>query len=293
MRHLISWLDSEKANDIVARSHNFYMYRYFTRLVLLLWFGTQQCSVADQPRQPSFYFWQTQMHFDSTAWQNLTRFSGQQPLYLRMFDVDYNSASESAIPVGDLAVIAKTAVTDGRPIIPVVYFTNRVFENLKEEQVSALTRKTCSRILQHLENWNAGNCLEIQIDCDWTAGTRERYFQFLAAFRAHSAPKKVSCTVRLHQYRDRKQMGIPPVDRGMLMCYNVADPKLVRTINSIFDPRLVKGYLKAPPYPLPLDVALPIFGWGTWFRGNDFLGLMSNLNNANSYDSMLYVEESP
>lgn len=82
--------------------------------------------------------------------------------------------------------------------------------------------------------------------------------------------------MRLHQFRDRKDNGIPPVQRGTLMCYNMSSPRDTATQNAIFDLSLLQGYLKdQPEYPLPLDVALPVFSWGAWFRSGEFRGLLS------------------
>lgn len=244
------------------------------------------------------------MHFDSAEWAHLSAISGKRPLYVRVFDVDYSAGYDNAVPLADLDVDYNSSVSDGRPVIPTVYITNRVFEQLNDTQVVKLAEKIRIRIIKHIERWEyrvaeamiptqpTGDsadvvmrdsvrndwyhrCNEVQIDCDWTAKTRERYFTFLQAMKVEIAPKKLSCTVRLHQYRDRRSSGIPPVDWGMLMCYNVDDPKKLSAGNAIFDPELVKGYLKAQQYPLPLDVALPAFSWGAWFRGDQFQGLLA------------------
>lgn len=243
------------------------------------------------------------MNFDSAEWAHLSAISGKQPLYVRVFDVDYSGGYDNAVPLADLDVDYNSSISDGRQIIPTVYITNRVFDQLNDTQVVKLAEKIRKRITKRFESWEYGvisamlptqptgeeadekmrdsvrndwyqRCNEIQIDCDWTAKTRDRYFIFLRAMKAEIAPKNLTCTVRLHQYRDRRSSGIPPVDRGMLMCYNVDDPKKVSADNAIFDPDLVKGYLKAQQYPLPLDVALPVFSWGTWFRGEEFQGLL-------------------
>lgn len=289
-------------------------------LGLLALLGWRQC--ANRPAhqfRPGFYYWKTSMRFDSNDWQQLTRFSGNEPLYLRMFDVDYSAGYNNAVPVGGLS--PQGSVSDGRQVIPTVFITNRVFEQLSDSLVMILADKVRNRIVRRLEDWrfnvswqiwptrdgehpernvamrdSLGNdwmkrCNEIQIDCDWTAATRDRYFKFLRAFRQRVAPARVSCTVRLHQYRDRAKSGIPPVDRGMLMCYNVADPKQESTSNAIFDPALIKGYLKASTYPLPLDVALPLFSWGAWFRDGDFKGLLGGWDERSTTDKSLFQAE--
>ena len=80
-----------------------------------------------------------------------------------------------------------------------------------------------------------------------------------------------------HQYRDRKTMGIPPVERVMLMCYNTGDPKKLAESNAILDAQVVKYYLKGKKYPREMDVALPQFNWGAWYRAGAFQGLLRDL----------------
>jgi len=61
-------------------------------IALLIGAGWRQCSnIPERPTQPCFYFWKTEMAFDSAEWQRFTRLSGQQPLSVRMFDVDYSA----------------------------------------------------------------------------------------------------------------------------------------------------------------------------------------------------------
>jgi hypothetical protein len=102
----------------------------------------------------------------------------------------------------------------------------------------------------------------------------------LQGVRRRLAVKKIklSATVRLHQVKYRSETGVPPVDRGMLMVYNVEPVQKLQTANSIFNPAVVKDYLQdSEGYPLPSDVALPIFSWGVVFQGNRFIGLVNQL----------------
>ncbi|WP_449399704.1 hypothetical protein [Chryseobacterium wanjuense] len=55
---------------------------------------------------------------------------------------------------------------------------------------------------------------EIQIDCDWTAGIRDDYFKFLKELKKVSG-KEITCTLRLHQVKDKNLTGIPPVEKSI------------------------------------------------------------------------------
>lgn len=115
---------------------------------------------------------------------------------------------------------------------------------------------------------------EIQIDCDWTAKTKEKYFRFLHSLKQQLPGKKVSVTVRLYPYKYPGKIGVPPVDKAVLMCYNMGHINEPQTTNSVFDINELKQYLDAKDYPLPLDIALPIFGWYAWFHGPQFKGII-------------------
>ena len=70
-------------------------------------------------------------------------------------------------------------------------------------------------------------------------------------------------------------MGVPPVDKGLLMCYNMSSIKNETTANSVFSIKDLEQYLVAPGnYPLPLDVALPVFGWYAWFSNGNYKGIV-------------------
>ena len=71
---------------------------------------------------------------------------------------------------------------------------------------------------------------------------------------------------------------MPPVDRGLLMCYNMGNLKDPATLNSILETNELKKYTGSlSTYPLPLDIALPLFEWKVLFRNNIYKGLIQTL----------------
>jgi hypothetical protein len=129
----------------------------------------------------------------------------------------------------------------------------------------------------------------VLFDCDWTATTRDAYFSFLEKMRSRlPASTSRSVTIRLHQYQRPADTGVPPAERGLLMLYNtgdVEDPTGNRS--SIFDPRDAHRYLDNAPqsYPLPLDLALPLFSWGLVFREGELWKIIPELNASQLTDS--------
>lgn len=193
-------------------------------------------------------------------------------LYVRYFDVKWEGGT--AVPVS-VAKLDWTTLPEETVIIPVVFITNETFRNLSPEQSTQLAAKTAQKI----QAMSAGMSFEeIQIDCDWSAGTRERYFLFLNKLKKIWPSVQLSVTIRLHQVKYRTEAGIPPADRGMMMPYNLDNPSRFSLQNSIYDSQEAAQYLHhQPPYPLPCDVALPLFSWGVQFRGDEFRGFLHGL----------------
>jgi hypothetical protein len=175
-----------------------------------------------------------------------------------------------------------------------VFITNRVFEQIDSTNIPQLAERLVRRCLpaydqkdlayeeRHLLHLytNRVKVKEIQIDCDWTQKTAPAYFQFLQAFRQllPSDNMVLSATIRLHQYKYPANTGVPPVNRGMLMMYNITDPKQYGPVNSIFDVDKAKAYFTSnKKYPLPLDMALPAWSWCIIFRNGRFYQIENGL----------------
>ncbi len=100
--------------------------------------------------------------------------------------------------------------------------------------------------------------------------------------------KKISCTLRLHQIKDRDKTGIPPVSKGYLMCYATSSPKDKDVENSILDLNMLKSYTKnIESYSLPFAVALPIYSWGVVTNHLGNIKLINNIDISNITDKLL------
>ncbi|RFM32121.1 hypothetical protein [Chitinophaga silvisoli] len=256
---------------------------------------------AHQPKQGShaFYYWKFDNESDPSTDTGLIRKLHVDHFYIHYFDVDWSEALGMPVPKG-----ARYYFSDITPMVngtycPVVFITNRTFETMGEDSCEWLAGKITAKINdmtagfeEHAAgqaykvgmNWleekpkiiarREGLHKEVQIDCDWTPATKDKYFHFLRAFKALNKEKELSATIRLYPYKYYRKMGIPPIDRGMLMCYNMDRIDKLATANSVFDKKVLTSYLVGTHYPLPLDVSFPIFGWYAWFRGNQFRGIV-------------------
>ena len=214
--------------------------------MLLLFTG---CTSTPPPPTYAFYHWQTELHVPT---QLLTDYRADR-LYIKVFDVSWED--------GRAEPAAILQAGDSVPVeaVPVIFLTNEVFQH----PVGTLARDVTDLLARSFSY----PFTELQLDCDWTAGTQAAYFSFLQQLREQLPGKVISCTVRLHQYRDRELQGIPPVDRAVLMAYNTGDLGSWETENSIVDVAAIDAYThNQPPYPLPLDLAVAVYDWAAVYR---------------------------
>ena len=246
----------------------------------------------------SAYYWSTTWQMDSSKKDFIQKHHIKR-LYVRFFDV-VRDADGEIMPNATLQFDTtdenmtveekekESLMPKGMEIIPVVYIVNDCFKTKNkpdpissdksvristEETPRQLTDKIMNRILQMNEANDIENVKEIQIDCDWTASTKDAYFEFLHILKEKAKDKKMqlSATIRLHQL----SMTPPPVDRGILMMYNTGDVKQLSCQKPILDMKDVVPYIQhLGSYPLPLSAAYPLFSWRILFREGKFIGIM-------------------
>lgn len=206
----------------------------------------------------TFYYWKTKLALNSDEKKALGHTSVPY-LYTRFFDID--KSGEKFLPVGIITKDQSFKVQ--QQIAPVVFITNRSFLYIKKEEISFLARSINELVNKKITDYDLNSAAEIQIDCDWTVGTRDDYFAFLKELKKISG-KEITSTLRLHQVKDKTTMGIPPVDKAYLMCYSTSSPLENSDKNSILDVNILKSYLAhIDQYPIrKIEVALPIYSWG-------------------------------
>lgn len=206
----------------------------------------------------TFYYWKTKLTLDKTEKGVLNKATAPY-LYTRFFDIDKIDGKFQ--PVGTITK-DKSFETD-KQIIPTVFITNRTFLYISKEEITFIAKNINDLVKKKSSEYHLKTNNEIQIDCDWTAGTKDDYFKFLKELKKISG-KEITCTLRLHQVKDKAQTGIPPVEKVYLMCYSTSSPLENSDKNSILDVNILKSYLsKIDEYPIKkIEVALPIYSWG-------------------------------
>jgi hypothetical protein len=235
----------------------------------------------------SFYYWKTS--FSLTTQQSaLLKEAAENQLYLRLFDVIWNAEAGAAIPN---ALLSADQIPGGLKICPVIYLTNKTFENTPPGAADSLASKV-NQLTKRMAALHHFRYQRIQLDCDWTAGTRESYFNFLKALKRYSG-KKLEVTIRLHQIKYPERSGVPPVDKGVLMFYNMGKISAgLQDHNSIYNPVDAEKYISfLAHYALPLDVALPVFSWAIHIRSGNVIQVygqigLNELNQKNNFKQL-------
>jgi hypothetical protein len=265
----------------------------------------------------SFCYWKTDLNFQKED-DSLMRELDVKHLYVRFFDVDWNPYAKEPLPV---ATIGNVSLNESNPdITPSVFITNEVVLQSTKKQLDSLAVRIAQRVNQigvkmnetkadvianaivypkdyykqkdyKRINYDSVKALElaklkvdfkeILIDCDWSEKSKDNYFYLLKQIKKGFPTAQISSTIRLWQYKFASKAGIPPVDKGLLMCYNLTKPDDFKTKNSIGTSNELAQYITHSEYKLKLDIALPLYSWAVVFRGNQFKGILSD------YDQLL------
>lgn len=234
-------------------------------IYLLLFLILSACSQNPfENKQISFYHWKT---FPDDKLQ-LREYLDQGPtdkLYYRFFDL--KTEGQRIVPVAQAQI--DTGLINNKSVAACIFISNDCFSNTYREESKGLAERCLQKINFMLQEKNLTKQWdELQIDCDWTQSTKENYFKFLSHLK-ELLPEEItlSATIRLHQVKYPDKTGVPPVDKGSLMCYNMDDIADLESPNSIYNTSILKTYIDSKSsYPLSLDIALPLFEWHLLFR---------------------------
>lgn len=216
----------------------------------------------NEPLTISFYSWEN----------NFDKKDINEKLYIKVLDIAYSTKLE---------IVTTNLKTTPKDFIPVIYITNETMKNVDYSLVS-------NAILKTLKNLNFN---EVQIDCDWSDSSQSNYFKLLEDLKT-KLNKPLSATIRLHQIKYYVKTGVPPVDYGVLMYYNMSDITNIDTKNSILDNDIAKKYhYNFDNYKLKLKLALPLYSQAIQFRENKALSIFEGVERSD-FDSN-FIEISP
>lgn len=256
---------------------------YRLLIVILFTLALSGCKTKREQRkiENSFYYWKSVFKLSDFEKSKLAQLE-VKTIYIKYFDVDWDEQLNKPIPKAKLR-FENFELPAKIQIIPTVFITNACIQKIDSLKIETLA----GQILELINTINKegevayktwmSQPVEIQIDCDWTQSTGKKYFHLLNIIKSKIKPTALSCTIRLHQIKYLTKSGVPPVNRGLLMCYNMGNLKDPTTKNSILETTELEKYVgQLSNYPLPLDIALPLFEWKVLFRNNFYNGLIQN-----------------
>ena len=123
----------------------------------------------------AFYHWKSVFNITEYEKKTLTDLN-VKTLYVRFFDINWDNNLQQPLPLAQLRIknqffLKKEPVS----IIPVVFITNSCIRNIDTSQVEETGIKI-STLINKICSVNQFRFSELQIDCDWTESTKEKYF---------------------------------------------------------------------------------------------------------------------
>lgn len=256
---------------------------YFTAYILLLL--TLASCHKKRVVNNSFYYWKTVYEHNAVEDQYFNKLHCTK-LYIRIMDV----AAGDGAPAPVSPVTFKHTIPHAVQIVPVVFIVNEVLRNQTNAQLDNLAAKIVYYVSGKVKQSGKVAYNELQIDCDWTRTTRDNYFYLLKRIKSHLGNKILTATLRLHQLKNQKSNGVPPVSRVMLMCYNMGNLRQYGPQNSILEQSELQKYIGSnlSDYHIPIDIGLPLFSWAVVFRHGEYAGISKRLNEEALNDKMRF-----
>ncbi len=244
--------------------HHFKVYLFFWVLIIL--FGCKNNSERRVNR--GFYYWKTVLSISEDE-KNYLKTLQINKLYLRLGDLEWSTTHQRAILKN--TIIFRDSIPTFLEVCPTIFIVNEMLDSIQEQDIEATANYIHNAVIGLLKT----KTNTLQIDCDWNKKTQNKYFKLLQALK-NRCPWALSATIRLHQIKFKQKTGVPPVSQGLLMCYNMSNPRLFNPTNSIIDLKLVDSYTKnLEQYPIQLDIGLPLFSWVAVFRNKKFKRLVT------------------
>ncbi|MCG3660231.1 hypothetical protein [Aliarcobacter butzleri] len=217
-------------------------------LILLITLSFFSKTIKNENSTISFYSWENSFDIKDT----------NEKLYIKVLDIAFSTKLEP---------IKTNLKTIPKDFVPVIYITNETMKNVDYSLIN-------NEILLILKDLNFD---EVQIDCDWSDSSQSNYFNLLSDLKT-KLNKTISATIRLHQIKYYMRTGVPPIDYGVLMYYNMSNIGDFDTKNSILDNEIAKKYhYNFDTYPLKLKVALPLYSQAIQFRQNKALSIFEGV----------------
>jgi hypothetical protein len=143
----------------------------------------------------AFYYWKSNDYNFSDKESKILKDNKVSKIYQKYFEVDY-SETQGCFPYSKTSL--SNYYSDSLLIIPVIFIKNEVFSKSTNAELDSLAKNIDYLVNKYnIEKHERDSVLnEIQIDCDWTLSTKDKYFYLIKSIKKLSN-KKISCTLRL------------------------------------------------------------------------------------------------
>ena len=121
----------------------------------------------------SFYYWKTVYKTNKIESDYVHHFNAHK-LYMRIMDIDMDPDLQFPAPVSP--IVFKDKLPDTLQIVPIVFIVNDILKTLSKTQLTDLANKIIPYVNSKVNQAGKNTYNELQIDCDWTAATRDSYF---------------------------------------------------------------------------------------------------------------------
>ncbi|WP_018343606.1 hypothetical protein [Cytophaga aurantiaca] len=244
------------------------------------------CKTKEKPSQitNAIYVWNERSGYNyfSDEELNFIKVNNIQQVYCKLADVSWDE-TDHAYPHDINQLPGDRVLQTFINIVPCIFMENSVMLKSTKPELEYMAQKIAARI----KNFDKHTKI-CQVDCDWSAASKDNYFFFLEKMKQHLDSTKLSVTLRLYQYKYPEKTGVPPADRVTLMLYNFNSPTVYRQENSIFDKAEASKYITGKKYALPMDFALPAFSWNVVYDHEDkFAGF---LKLSGDFDKIEYLK---
>lgn len=210
--------------------------------------------------------------------------------YLVLFEIDLNPGTQDWRLAYSIPRSAQINLKRGTPVIKV---HRRAIDSLTQTGIDHLSDQ-CLQQMDRMVNWEEVS--EVVIQATWLPASQTPYFQFVSALRAKLAEKKIKlgAVIPLTYLQFRNEIGIPPVDFGIVNLYSPIQLQSLNEQGKLLGRNQLDPYLmNFSDYPLSLRVMVPGPIWAIIVRDKKPLHVLPTVSREelNETEGMELLEE--
>ena len=156
------------------------------------------CSAPKPPAVRAYYFWKSDFRLSPNEQRQLFDTLHITKLYLKYFDVAWSAAQNAPSPLDNMQI--ETVLPKNVSVVPTVFITNETLQRIDSSQTDMLAKRIATKIIEKTANAKlTAQVREWQIDCDWSAKTKNKYFAFLNCLKTYFPNKnlRISATIEI------------------------------------------------------------------------------------------------